>query len=96
MSEKTYVVRVPGCGDELTPREREIVAAVGRGLSNKQIARELRLSLNTVKFHLSNIYRKLRLKNRLQLYCWSVDWTLSAKYVERSNPSDGAREGRWR
>jgi DNA-binding CsgD family transcriptional regulator len=51
----------------LSPRETEITGLVMRGLSNKEIERELFVSLETVKKHLSSIYRKLGVKNRLQL-----------------------------
>ena len=43
----------------LTAKEQEVLAALARGLSNEQIAKELWLAEQTVKFHLSNIYRKL-------------------------------------
>lgn len=51
----------------LSPRESEIVGLVMRGLSNKEIEARLFISLETVKKHLSSIYRKLGVKNRLQL-----------------------------
>ncbi|WP_420465506.1 response regulator transcription factor [Panacagrimonas sp.] len=43
----------------LTDRELQVLARVGAGDSNKQIARALFVSTNTVKFHLKNLYRKL-------------------------------------
>jgi len=49
---------------DLTERERTILTAVARGLSNKAIAAELWVTQQTVKFHLSNIYRKLEVGNR--------------------------------
>ena len=49
---------------DLTARELQTVAAVARGLSNKAISRELCVTEQTVKFHLTNIYRKLRVPNR--------------------------------
>jgi two-component system nitrate/nitrite response regulator NarP len=52
--------------DHLTPRERELLAALAKGDSNDQIARALGLSINTVKFHLRNLYDKLAIKNRAQ------------------------------
>ena len=52
---------------KLTPREREIVSLVGKGESNKLIARELRISDRTVKSHLSIIFQKLKVNDRLQL-----------------------------
>ena len=48
----------------LTERETSILKAVGRGLSNGAIAKELWVTEQTVKFHLTNIYRKLGLANR--------------------------------
>lgn len=54
--------RVPG--DDLTPRERELLAAMARGLSNQQIADELAIALPTVKFHVGNILSKLHADNR--------------------------------
>ena len=49
---------------DLTDRERVILAAVMRGLPNKAISKELWVAEQTVKFHLSNIYRKLGVANR--------------------------------
>jgi len=48
----------------LSKREREILGLVARGLSNKQIGRELWVTDQTVKFHLTNAYRKLEVSNR--------------------------------
>jgi DNA-binding NarL/FixJ family response regulator len=49
---------------ELSPRELEILTHLAQGATNKSIAAALWLTEQTVKFHLTNIYRKLRLKNR--------------------------------
>jgi len=64
-----HPVDVPGGPSEtgLSPREAEIVGLVMQGLSNKEIEARLFISLETVKKHLSSIYRKLGVKNRLQL-----------------------------
>lgn len=51
---------------ELTPREIEVLEAVGRGASNREIADELFISVGTVKNHIHNILEKLHLKNRTQ------------------------------
>ena len=51
----------------LTKREQQIVILVLEGKSNKEIENELYISNKTVKAHLYNIYRKLKVKNRLQL-----------------------------
>jgi DNA-binding CsgD family transcriptional regulator len=53
----------------LSPREAEVIGLVLRGFSNREIEKRLFISLETVKKHLSNIYRKLGVKNRLQLSC---------------------------
>jgi two-component system nitrate/nitrite response regulator NarL len=50
----------------LTPRERELLAALAGGLTNAQMAKELAISLNTVKFHLKNLFDKLGVSNRAQ------------------------------
>ena len=62
-------VRDGGAGastDDLTAREREILLLVADGLTNARIGRELWVTEQTVKFHLSNIYRKLGVSNRTQ------------------------------
>jgi DNA-binding NarL/FixJ family response regulator len=50
----------------LTERELAILRAVARGLSNQAIGKELWVTEQTVKFHLTNIYRKLQLANRTE------------------------------
>lgn len=56
----------------LTPRETEIVRAVADGLSNREIARSLRIAEPTVKFHLSKVYRRLEVTNRTEVTHWAV------------------------
>ena len=51
----------------ISEREREIIEALAKGKTNKEIASELFISINTVKTHIKNIYRKLDIKNRVQL-----------------------------
>ncbi len=51
----------------LTAREREVALAVARGLSNTEIGGELYLSLPTVKAHVSRLYDKLEVTNRVQI-----------------------------
>jgi len=54
------------CG--LSEREREILALVCRGRLNQEIARELHISLDTVKKHLYNTFKKTGIRNRVQLF----------------------------
>jgi DNA-binding NarL/FixJ family response regulator len=51
----------------LTAREREVAKAVASGASNKEIARRMNIALRTVKFHAGSIFRKLKVRDRLQL-----------------------------
>lgn len=50
----------------LSRRETDMLAALARGMTNREMARELGISPNTVKFHLSNLYDKLSVKSRAQ------------------------------
>ncbi|MCB2124285.1 MAG: response regulator transcription factor [Albidovulum sp.] len=52
--------------EQLSPRERTLLEALSKGLTNRELARELDISANTVKFHLSNLFEKLSVKNRAQ------------------------------
>lgn len=51
----------------LTPRERSVARLVGEGLPNKRIASQLTITEGTAKMHLHSIYRKLRVRGRLEL-----------------------------
>jgi DNA-binding NarL/FixJ family response regulator len=50
----------------ITESELKVLKALAQGLSNKQIAKELFVTEQTVKFHLTNIYRKLQVSNRTE------------------------------
>lgn len=75
---RTLIERVRSGGDDrtaeararlerLTQRERDVALAVGRGLSNSEIAGELYLSVPTVKAHVSRLFDKLGATNRVQI-----------------------------
>lgn len=61
-----------GAASRLTERETEVLGLIGRGRSNKEIARDLVLSEKTVKTHVSNILQKLQLSDRTQAALFAV------------------------
>ncbi|MGA8049797.1 MAG: response regulator transcription factor, partial [Burkholderiales bacterium] len=58
--------------DQLTQREREILACLTRGKSNKAIAQELDISIDTVKLHVRNVLTKLNLSSRVEAAVYAV------------------------
>lgn len=66
-------VVAPTALDRLTPREREILGALARGESNKEIARSFDLAESTVKIHVQNILKKLALSSRVQAAIYAVE-----------------------
>jgi len=65
----------------LTPRELEIVSAVVAGYSNKEIAEYFKISEDTVKHHLSNIFDKLGVSTRLELALFAVNQGLPLRGI---------------
>lgn len=64
----------------LTEREKEILALAAEGMTNQRIARELWVTEQTVKFHLSNTYRKLGVANRTEATRYAYTHDLVAPY----------------
>ncbi len=56
----------------LTPRETDVLRATARGLSNKEIARELELAEVTIKLHLSAVFRKMGVRSRTEAAMMAV------------------------
>jgi two-component system nitrate/nitrite response regulator NarL len=63
----------------LSPREREILAFIARGASNKEIARTLEVAESTVKIHVQHILRKLELSSRVQAAVWAIEHGIAAR-----------------
>ncbi len=52
--------------EQLSPRERSLLEALSKGRTNRELAQEFGITINTVKFHLSNLFEKLAVRNRTQ------------------------------
>ena len=59
--------------DKFSPRERDIMASLALGESNKEIARKLDLAESTVKIHVQNIFKKLNMSSRVQVALYAVE-----------------------
>ena len=68
--------------EKLSPREREIVALLARGASNKEIANTLNVAESTVKIHVQNIFKKLNLSSRVQVAVYAVEHGLAPRESE--------------
>ena len=57
---------------ELTPRDLQVRRHIGYGMSNDEIARNMGISVETIKEHVQNILRKMAMKDRTQVAVWAV------------------------
>jgi predicted ATPase/DNA-binding NarL/FixJ family response regulator len=71
LDDQTEDHRGAGVSPHLTPRESEVAALVARGLPNREIARQLYLSVRTVEVHVDHILSKLGFRTRTQLAAWA-------------------------
>ncbi|MEZ8287051.1 LuxR C-terminal-related transcriptional regulator [Vibrio splendidus] len=67
---------------KLTKREQQIIKLLGDGASNTQIADTLYVSENTVKAHLHNTFKKIKVKNRLQALIWVNNNIATSEFVQ--------------
>lgn len=83
MAKTDYSIQVEHEGiDELTKTEWKIIGQVEKGLSNKEIAKNLNLSEGTVRNYLSAILNKLDFRDRTQLAIWAVQYGVSKRNLE--------------
>lgn len=68
----------PSLPSTLTPREREVVALIASGRSNKAIAEELYISPATAARHVANILAKLGFRSRAQVAAWAAEKQLDS------------------
>lgn len=68
----------------LSNRESEVAELVTKGLSNKEVANQLFVTEKTVKFHLTNIYKKMSVKSRAQLIVWCLP---HLNFIENDRPA---------
>jgi len=66
----------------LSGKERVMLEALSKGLTNRELAKELGITINTVKFHLSNLYDKLSVRNRAQ----AIAFYYSSRIASESEP----------
>ena len=69
--------------DKLTPREKDILACLALGESNKFIARKLDVAESTVKIHVQNVLKKLKLSSRVQAAVFAVEHRLTGVSADR-------------
>ena len=69
----------------LSRKERAMLEALSKGLTNRELSKELEVTINTVKFHLSNLYEKLGVKNRAQ----AIAFFYSSRLALEQNSDDG-------
>ena len=76
--------------EPLTARELSFLGCLAHGVSNKEIARDLNVSENTVKFHLKNVYSKLAVRTRTQAIKAAYELGVLSGMSEQKVPMTGS------
>ncbi len=79
----------------LSNREAEVAELVSKGLSNKEVANQLFVTEKTVKFHLTNIYKKMNVKSRAQLIVWCLPHLGFVENEIREVPAQAAQSAQY-
>jgi len=82
--------------ENLTLRERSLLSALGSGHTNTQLAKDFGVSINTIKFHLRNLFEKLEVRNRAQAIALFLEmkhgsWPASGRPMEAAPSARGRR-----
>jgi two-component system nitrate/nitrite response regulator NarP len=85
--------------ENLTLRERSLLSALGSGHTNSQLAKDFGVSINTIKFHLRNLFEKLEVRNRAQAIAMFLEmkhgaWPGGSPASGRGAESAGSTRGR--
>jgi DNA-binding NarL/FixJ family response regulator len=85
--------------ENLTLRERSLLSALGSGHTNTQLAKDFGVSINTIKFHLRNLFEKLEVRNRAQAIAMFLEmkhgaWSAGGRAVEAQGGARGGRRTR--
>ena len=73
---RAYRPQVRHLGQALSPlteREEQVLVTVATGRTNAEIAKDLHISLSTVKFHLSSLMTKIEARNRVEIAIWAYE-----------------------